>query len=201
MSIKLTQKETVQTYFCTFTCLHWLHLFQITDLYNGIYQWFNILLEKGNEIEGFIIMPNHLHILAFVNTKQNINTMLANGKRFLAYEIVKRLKNQNQKDILKELELAVTPKERQRMKKHRVFEASSDIKPCYTEYFLLQKLNYIHNNPVTGKWKLASLPELYPHSSAAYYLLNQPHKSIAFTHYKDVGQRLISASSPAGDDA
>jgi hypothetical protein len=39
--------------------------------------------------------------------------MLANGKRFLAYEIVKRLEEQNQKDILKQLELAVTAKEKQ----------------------------------------------------------------------------------------
>ena len=91
--------------------------------------------------------------------------------------------------------------EKNRKKKHRVFEISSDIKPCYTEKFLLQKLNYIHNNPVSKKWKLASLPELYPHSSAAYYLMNQPHEHVSLTHYKDVGRALISASSPAGDDA
>jgi putative transposase len=143
MPIKLTQSENVQTYFCTFTCKHWLHLFETTNLYDEIYKWFNILINKGNELEGFVIMPNHLHLLIFVNETENINMLLANGKRFLAYEIIKRLEQQQQYEILNQLELAVTTKEKQRKKKHRVFEVSSDIKPCYTEKFLLQKLNYL----------------------------------------------------------
>jgi REP element-mobilizing transposase RayT len=53
-------------------------------LYDEIYKWFNILINKGNEIEGFVIMPNHLHLLIFVNKEDNINMLLANGKRFLA---------------------------------------------------------------------------------------------------------------------
>ena len=119
MPIKLTQPENVQTYFCTFTCLHWLHLFSITNLFDEIYDWFNILIRQQNEIEGFVIMPNHLHLLIFAfNPKQTINTQLANGKRFLAYEIIKRLEQLNEIEILKALELAVTTKERGRGKKH-----------------------------------------------------------------------------------
>lgn len=193
MPIKLHQSENVQTYFCTFTCKNWLHLFQITNLYDEIYKWFNILIAKGNEIEGFVIMPNHLHLLIFVNEEDNINMLLANGKRFLAYEIVKRLESQQQYEILKQLELAVTAKEKERKKKHRVFEVSSDIKPCYTEKFLLQKLNYIHNNSVNSKWKLALLPEEYLHSSAAFYILNKEHQFVRLTHWKDVGS--FNASS------
>lgn len=85
-----------------------------------------------------MIIPNHLHLLIFVNEKDNINMLLANGKRFLAYEIIKRLELQQQHDTLMQLELAVTDKEKERKKKHRVFEVSSDIKPCYTEKFLLK---------------------------------------------------------------
>jgi hypothetical protein len=83
-----------------------------------------------------------------------------------------------------------TAKEKQRKKKHRVFEVSSDIKPCYTEKFLLQKLNYIHNNPTTGKWKLAKFPEEYFHSSASFYILNKEHECIKLTLWKGVGERL-----------
>ncbi|MEO6637745.1 MAG: hypothetical protein ABIN25_05685, partial [Ginsengibacter sp.] len=84
MSIKLTQSEDVQTYFCTFTCLNWLHLFQITNLYDELYKWFNFLITRGNRIEGFVIMPNHLHLLLFVSKNENVNKLLGNGKRFLA---------------------------------------------------------------------------------------------------------------------
>ncbi len=75
-------------------------MFAITNLYDEIYKWFNILIDKGNQIEGFVIMPNHLHVLIFVNEKDSINKLLANGKRFLAYEIVKRLELQQQYEIL-----------------------------------------------------------------------------------------------------
>ena len=92
MPIKLTQTENAQTYFCTFTCKNWLRLFEITNLYDEIYKWFNILINKQNEIEAFVIMPNHLHLLIFVAETDNINMLLANGKRFLAYKIIKRLK-------------------------------------------------------------------------------------------------------------
>ena len=128
-------------------------------------------------------MPNHLHLLIFINENESINKLLANGKRFLAYEIVKRLELQKQREILAQLQLAVTVKEKQRQKKHRIFEVSSDIKPCYTEKFLLQKLNYIHNNPIMPKWKLASHPEGYFHSSACFYMLNNQHRFVSLTHW------------------
>ena len=198
MSIKLTQPETVRTYFCTFTCKDWLHLFEITKLYDAIYKWLTILINKGNQVEAFVIMPNHLHLLIFVNDGENINRLLANGKRFLAYEIVKRLELQQQYEILNQLALAVTAKEKQRKKKHRVFEISSDIKPCYTEKFLLQKLNYIHNNPTAGKWKLARLPEEYLHSSACFYMLNKQHTHVHLTHWRDAGEHIVHR--PAGRD-
>jgi hypothetical protein len=33
----------------------------------------------------------------------------------------------------------------------------------------MQKLNYIHNNPLQDKWKLAEAPEKYVYSSALFY--------------------------------
>ena len=176
------------------------------NLYDEIYKWFNILVDKGNEIEAFVVMPNHLHLLIFVNENENINKLLANGKRFLAYEIVKRLELQKQHEILAQLQLAVTAKEKERQKKHRLFEVSPGIKPWYTEKFLFQKLNYpprrtsIHNNPIMPEWKLASHPEEYFHSSACFYILNNQHQFIRLTHWKDVGEH-ITHRPPRRDDA
>ena len=188
MAIKLTQAEQEQTYFCTFTCLDWIHLFDTVDLYDEIYKWFNILVGRQHQIAGFVIMPNHLHLLIHIaQGADSINTILANGKRFLAYEIVKRLEKHGHEDILSILASRVTPEERKRKKKHRVFEVSSDIKPCYTEKFLLQKLEYIHANPISGKWELADSAESYPHASTRFYELNEEHSKVKITHYKDLG--------------
>jgi REP element-mobilizing transposase RayT len=205
MAIKLTQSEQQQTYFCTFTCLEWIHLFEIVNLYDEIYNWFSILNNRKHQITGFVIMPNHLHLLIHISQgKDIINSLLANGKRFLAYEIIKRLNADKRDDILSKLAGRVTADERQRQKKHRVFEISSDIKPCYTEKFLLQKLEYIHSNPVSGKWQLSKTGEEYFHSSAGFYELNEEHPKVKITHYKDLGQfpaGQFPAPSPSGDGA
>ncbi|HEY0741057.1 MAG TPA: hypothetical protein VGD40_06315 [Chryseosolibacter sp.] len=185
MSIKFTHHEKECAFFCTFTCLDWLPLFQITDLYDEIYKWLNILVEQKHKVVGFVIMPNHMHLLLDLTSRDYvINSVLANGKRFMAYEIVKRLQVRGHDNILAILSSRVTAEERKRKKKHRVFEVSSDIKPCYTERFLLQKLEYIHANPVSKKWLLANAPEQYPHSSASFYELNQEHPKVQLTHYE-----------------
>ena len=42
-------------------------------------------------------------------------------------------------------------------------------KHCETEAFILQKLDYFHANPCTGKWNLCVNPIDYVHSSAKFY--------------------------------
>lgn len=188
MTIKVSYNDYPQTYFCTFTCIRWLNLFQITNLYDQIYEWFKILTKDHHQIAGFVIMPNHIHILIHIrHDKSNINKILGNAKRFLAYEIVKRLEQDNKYDLLKIMSSKVKPTEKLRKKKHRVFEVSSDIKVCQSEKFLLQKLEYIHENPIKGKWRLADSFEEYFHSSAGFYELNNPHPLIEITHYQDLG--------------
>ena len=192
--LKLNLKVTIQrtysepgTYFCTFTCTKWLPLIQVTNLYDNIYDWLKIVNTK-HLVTGFVIMPNHIHVLIHIQEDGVIiNKVLANGKRFLAYEIVKRLKEQNREDLLTILKESVKPEELSRNKKHRVFEPSSDIKHCYTEKFITQKLSYMHANPVSGKWSLAPSLIDYPHSSAAFYKLNIEHPKVLITHYKELG--------------
>ena len=49
-------------------------------------------MEVGYHFLGYVIMPNHAHFLLRVPVSGAINTMLGNGKRFLAYEIIDRLR-------------------------------------------------------------------------------------------------------------
>ena len=54
-------------------------------------------------------------------------------------------------------------------RKFQIWERNSLSTDIYSEKILLQKLNYIHANPVHPKWKLADLPENYQYSSARFY--------------------------------
>ena len=64
----------------------------------------------------------HLHfIMATPFRNANLNTLVANGKRFMAYEIVERLKNSKHNHLLKQLENEVTRSDKKRGKLLQVF--------------------------------------------------------------------------------
>jgi len=173
MSVRKKITALNGVYFITFTCARWLPLFSLTQGYDAVYKWFDYLKAKGHYIVGYVIMPNHVHaLIAFSTTDQSINTIIANGKRFMAYELVKRLKQINKADILVQLADWVNTTERLRNKKHEVFEPSFDQKECYSIPFMKQKIDYIHNNPCKAKMSGVRFPEDYLHSSAKYYYTN-----------------------------
>ena len=115
-------------------------------------------------------MPNHVHvILYFPAPGFNLNKIIGNAKRFMAYEIIKRLKQLNRKDILDHLSGSVSERESKKGQLHKVFTDSFDAKGIYNDKFFDQKLNYIHLNPVSGKWQLVNDYTDYEHSSASFY--------------------------------
>jgi putative transposase len=126
---------------------------------------------KNHFVKGFVIMPNHLHVLIeFSSSQKSITTIVSNGKRFMAYELVKRLQEERKNEILKKLGDAAISSDKDRGTKHQIFERSFDCKPITSEHFFLEKLNYIHNNPCSGVWKLVENPVDYKHSSAKYHM-------------------------------
>ena len=145
MSIKKLHTNYDTFYYITFTCLSWFNLFEMTNFYDFIYQWFEKLTKFQVYNCGYVIMPNHLHMLAYTqNSERAINKIIGTGKRFMAYEIVKRLKKSGRTELLWKTADAVTLAERQRNKRHEVFQDSLDCKEVVTEKFVRQKLSFIH---------------------------------------------------------
>ena len=135
-----------------------------------VYNWFDVLKKNHHQVIGYVIMPNHLHaILYFPEPGYNLNKIIGVAKRFMAYEIIKRLEEMNRNDLLEYLFGAVTKREKRKAQRHKVFEESFDAKGINSEKFLLQKLNYIHRNPVSGRWNLVNDYTEYAHSSASFY--------------------------------
>jgi len=171
MSVKTAIAEKDGLYFITFTCQGRLPLFHLTNSYDLAYKWFDYLKEQGHFICGYVIMPNHLHVLLGLRqTNKSINTLVSNGKRFMAYELVKRLQAGAHGTVLQQLAEAVSPSDARRGKYHQVFEPSFDAKECRHDRFVEQKLQYKHNYPCSGKWNLAPDPIGYLHSSAQFYI-------------------------------
>jgi hypothetical protein len=189
MSTHKIIKKQAGIFFITFTCYQWIKLFQISDSYDRVYKWFDHLKNQGHFIIGYVIMPNHLHaIICFTDSGKNINGIIGNGKRFLAYDIIQNLKLKKQFRMLRFLEYFVSPYEKRKNKIHQVFEPSFDAKECLTLDFLEQKLNYIHENPCQPHWVLVNDPVDYIHSSALYYY-TEKQGIYPVTHYEDLEEK------------
>ena len=53
-------------------------------------------------------MPDHLHVLIdFSASSKSINAIVSNGKRFMAYELLKRLQKRGNDEMIKKLMQAV----------------------------------------------------------------------------------------------
>lgn len=170
MSVKWKHDDNPCFYFCSFTCYKWLPLFEQTKSYEAVYKWFNYLSTKNIHVTAYAIMPNHLHLLIyFPEPGYDLNKIISNAKRFLTYEVIKRLKANGNHGLLSTLSESVTAYNSSKGQLHKGFQDSFDAKPVYSEPFFMQKLEYIHYNPVKGKWQLASDFTEYEHSSASFY--------------------------------
>ena len=134
-----------EIYFITFTIRNWEKIFIDNASCGLVYKWFRYMDEYyGNKIHGYVIMPNHIHVLLYVSIASPIlSTVVFNAKRFLAYGL------------------------------HCLFEPRYDSLMIQSRKFFLEKLNYIHTNPCRGRWQLADKPEDYIHSSASNYILGR----------------------------
>jgi REP element-mobilizing transposase RayT len=187
MAVRITHDNNHQLHFITFTCFQWLNLFEITNGYRYVYKWFEYLrTRKGINVICYVIMPNHLHlILQLPKPDMELNKIIANGKRFLAYAMIEALVTMGQHAILDLLYYSVSYRRRNKGQRHRVFEDSFDAKPIYTKEFLYQKIDYIHHNPVRGKWQLVDDYILYTHSSASFYENGKVH-FFSPLHFEDL---------------
>ena len=69
----------------------------------------------------------------------------------------------NEDPLLTQLQVKAADRQQQ------VWERNSLSIDLWSEKVFIQKLNYIHNNPLQSKWKLADFPEQYKYSSALFY--------------------------------
>jgi len=157
-------------YFVTFTCYKWLSLFREANAYDAVYKWFDSLFKNTIHVTGYVVMPNHLHVLLyFPQMTKSLNILIGNAKRFLAYDIIEKLEEKKANHLLDVLHAGVKKRESKKGQVHKVFEDSFDAKDCYSTEFIFQKLDYMHHNPVSKKWQLVNDFADYEYSSASFY--------------------------------
>lgn len=142
-----------------------------------IESWQYLVGKKLIEIYGYVIMPNHLHLIW--------NILADNGKESPAGSFAKYTAHQFRRYLLvKNPSLLDSYVSDKRDRKHQFWKRDPLAIPLSTETILLQKLQYIHANPIREKWNLCEMPEEYRWSSARFYHDGYDEFSIV-KHFKD----------------
>ena len=165
-------------YFYTDTIFDFAHLLRDDQLKMIIINSLQFLVQqKLVEIYGYVIMPNHIHLIW--------NMLKINGKESPVVSFTKFTAHQFRKHLLVHNPHLLHKYKSE--KEDRIFQfwkRDPLAIPLSTEDILIQKLDYIHNNPVKEKWKLCDYPENYTWSSASFYETGVDQFSM-LTHFRD----------------
>ena len=164
--------------FFTATILEWNHLLK-PDKYKAIIMSSLQFLVQNKRIilYGFVLMPNHLHVIWQMRAGFKPADVQRDFLKYTAQQIKFDLQ-QNHPVVLEKFRVQVKDRS------YQIWEHRPLSIPLWSQLVFEQKPDYIHQNPVQEKWKLADLPENYHYSGARYYLLNQDDWGF-MTHYEE----------------
>lgn len=170
--------ESHYVQFFTATILKWKPIF-LNDFYKSILTESLIFLtkEKRVKVYGFVIMPNHIHIIWQVQEGNELKNVQRDFMKFTSQQIQKDLRT-NHPELHKTFE--VNLKDR----RYQLWQRNPLTIDLLSRKVIEQKLDYIHNNPVQGKWMLSKEPSDYPFSSASYYERDEEKFSF-LSHYME----------------
>ena len=164
---KIANKTGV--YFVTLTTIDWVDVFTRKEYRIIILNSLRYCQEKkGLNIYAYCLMDSHLHMIISAKEGFNLSDILRDFKKFTSKEIVKNIKEiyESRKDwMLYRFENA--GRYLTRIKEYKFWQDGNMAKELTSPEFTLQKVNYIHNNPVEAM--IVAEPEHYLFSSAIDY--------------------------------
>tara|TARA_Y100001972_G_scaffold128583_1_gene190335 strand:- start:1195 stop:1740 length:546 start_codon:yes stop_codon:yes gene_type:complete len=168
MSEKYKFRNPEGIYFTTITIVYWIDLFTRRELKEVILDSLkHCQNEKGLDIYAWCLMPSHLHMIIGSDTG-NLSDIMRDFKKHTSKKLVNEISliNESRKDWLLAA-FSKAGKELKRIKNNKVWKDGNHPKELETNYFMDQKLKYIHENPVLAG--IVEQAEHYLYSSARDY--------------------------------
>lgn len=148
-------------YFWTATIHNWLPLLEDNANKEIIIQSLRYLSSKGLiTVYAFVIMPNHIHLIWRLNELNGKETAKGSFMKYTAHELRKKLVESGQLQLFR-VQAA--------NKAHEIWQRDAMAIEIYYKKFAKQKLDYIHLNPIRGKWDLSRDHLSYYYSSIRFY--------------------------------
>ncbi len=158
-----------ELYFLTFTVVDWVDVFTKAKYKHIIVDALQFAVNnKGLDLFAWCIMTNHIHLIARSKKNFELSDIIRDFKKFTNKAIIKLIEEEpesRRKWMLYRFEFH--GKYNPKIKDYKFWKDGSDAKHIYSKEFFMQKLNYIHNNPV--KDEIVAEPHHYLYSSAIDY--------------------------------
>ena len=124
----------------------------------------------GFKIFGWVLMPEHFHLLIWPSARAHPSRLIQSLKQRTAIFILRNLReNQEHPWCRKMLERLTLPSTVHLHGPYRLWQRRFYGLNVWSEKKRLEKLTYMHNNPV--KRRLVSSPDQWPWSSFRFYYL------------------------------
>ncbi|MCB0502760.1 MAG: transposase [Bacteroidetes bacterium] len=166
-SYKIEDQEAL--YFLTFSTVGWVDLFTRRKYKDVLIESLKYCQEeKGLELYCWVIMSNHVHLIARAKEGFRLSDILRDFKKFTSKKIIKEIEEQGEsrREWLLRL-LAYYGKINKKNSQYQVWRNDNHPIVLYSANVIDQKMNYIHNNPVEEG--IVENAEYYLYSSAKDY--------------------------------
>ena len=160
-------------YFITFAVVEWIDVFTRKEYQEIIIDSLKYCQKaKGLIIYAWCLMTNHIHLIITAKNS-DLSEILRDFKKFTSVTIIKAIER-NSKESRKDWMIKIFKKVGTKNSKNVNFQfwrQENQPKELYSEKFIQEKLDYLHNNPVESG--LVEKAEDYLLSSAKNYYLNE----------------------------
>jgi len=161
-SYKIYEKEGI--YFITSSIIENIPIFLNETMFNILKESFKFCRkEKGLKLYAYVIMDNHFHSIV---SNENLISIIRDMKRFTAKRIIETIKLMKSSWLINQIEY--WKKEHKRDSQFQVWQEGYHPQQILNEEMLLQKIEYIHYNPV--KRGFVEKPEDWKYSSARNFM-------------------------------
>ncbi|KYG81082.1 transposase IS200 family protein [Roseivirga ehrenbergii] len=170
--------ENHHVQFFTATILKWIPILKNDELKQIIVNSMAFLVEdKRCDIYGFVIMPNHIHMIWKIGDGHLLSNVQRDFLKFTSQQIRFYLRDNFPESLTK---FEVNLKDR----KYQIWQRNALSVDLFSRKVIEQKLDYIHANLVAGKWQLAEDFVSYKYSSASFYEDGKSHFTF-LKHYME----------------
>lgn len=166
---KITDQQGI--HFLTFTTVGWVDVFTRKAYKDIVIDSLKYCIEeKGLVLYAYVIMSNHVHIIASTGNEKGLSFIIRDFKTFTSKKIIKAIQDNNQ-ESRREWMIRLFKYYAKNNKRNTEFQFwKQDNHPIelISPKWIQQKLYYVHYNPVAAG--IVDEPEQYLYSSARNYV-------------------------------